>query len=302
LNELVGYFGTATDDALDPLRILVSLEAGLGQRIHGDDLGTVLFGLLQSSQHPGVVGARILAHHDDEVGLAEVVVGDGGLADADGLSHRPSGRFVAHVRAVGQVVGAEGPHEQLVRERGLVRGPAAGVERCLVRRIERLQLVGDDSERIRPADRSVVVVTRDLVDGFDEPPLHAQPILAAALQVAHRVLGPEVPADGDGSGLPGDRLRAVLTELEGLAVGGVRPGAAHAVEAVLLVHGQQGFAGAVDAHALKGWDRGVQYPWHSRRPVLGGTDLEYRVSGELCVVQVHRTRLVGCRLAGGLLG
>ena len=36
--------------------------------------------------------------------------------------------FVAHVRAVGEVVGAVFAHEQLVQERGFVRGAARGVE------------------------------------------------------------------------------------------------------------------------------------------------------------------------------
>ena len=74
-----------------------------------------------------------------QVGLVDVVERHRALAHADGLAERRAARLVAHVRAVGQVVGAELAHEQLVDEGGLVAGAARGVEDRLVGRVEAVQ-------------------------------------------------------------------------------------------------------------------------------------------------------------------
>ena len=59
-------------------------------------------------------------------------------------------RFVAHVRTVGQVVRAELPHEQLIKKRRLVAGPARGIEDRLVRRRQGVEFGGDQVGRPRP--------------------------------------------------------------------------------------------------------------------------------------------------------
>ena len=51
-----------------------------------------------------------------------------------------AGRLVAHVGAVGEIVGAELAHEELIEERGLVRGAAGGVELRHVRIGQRAQV------------------------------------------------------------------------------------------------------------------------------------------------------------------
>ena len=82
---------------------------------------------------------------------------DAALADADRLGERDRGRLVAHVRAVRQVVGAEGADEQLVGERGLVGGAAGGVEDRLVGASPaRCSRSRDQPERVVPGDRLVV--------------------------------------------------------------------------------------------------------------------------------------------------
>ena len=73
---------------------------------------------------------------DDQLGVVDVLDADAGLADADRLRQGDAGRLVAHVRAVGQVVGAERPGEELVGERRLVGGPTGGVEDRLVRAVQ----------------------------------------------------------------------------------------------------------------------------------------------------------------------
>lgn len=67
-----------------------------------------------------MVGARVLAGDDDQVGVFDIVDGHRALADADGLDQCGAGGLVAHIGAVRQVVGAETAHQQLVEERRLV--------------------------------------------------------------------------------------------------------------------------------------------------------------------------------------
>ena len=57
--------------------------------------------------------------------LLEVLERHRAFADADALVQRGAARFVAHVRAVGQIVRAELPREKLPEKRRLVarRGP-----------------------------------------------------------------------------------------------------------------------------------------------------------------------------------
>jgi hypothetical protein len=104
-----------------------------------------------------VVRAGVLADDEDGVGESEVFERDRALADADGLGQRAAARLVAHVRAVGQVVRAELPDEELIEERGLVARAARGVEGGLVGRRERVQLFGDQPKSLVPINRLVVV-------------------------------------------------------------------------------------------------------------------------------------------------
>ena len=121
----IGDLGASTDEPTCLLRVPVADEPGLGQRVDRDDAATVALGLLEGGEHARMIGAGVLAHDDDEIGSAEIVVGDRGLADADDLVERGPRGLMAHVRAVGEVVGAVCAHEQLVEERRLVRRSAA---------------------------------------------------------------------------------------------------------------------------------------------------------------------------------
>ena len=68
-----------------------------------------------SRQHARMAGAGVLADDEDRVGVREVLELDRGLADADRFGQPRAARFVAHVRAVGQVVRAELAREQPYR-------------------------------------------------------------------------------------------------------------------------------------------------------------------------------------------
>ena len=268
LQELVGELRAATREPAHGLRVLVAHEPGLRQRVHGDDARPVLLGLLERREHAGVVGARVLAHDHDEVGLGEVVVGDRRLADADGLAERGARGLVAHVRAVRQVVRAEGAGEQLVDERRLVGRAAARVERGLVRVVQAAQPVAEDRERLVPGDRDVPVGARGLVHGLDEPALLAQPVLGAGAQVVERVVGPELRVHDERRRLPRDGLRAVLAELRRLAPVRVGPRAAHAVEALPVVHRQQQLRRPGGPYAAHRRHQRVHDAGDPRRPLL----------------------------------
>ena len=51
--------------------------------------GAGLLGVAEGREHPGVVGAGVLAKDKDGVSLLEVFEGDGALADADDVEHMP---------------------------------------------------------------------------------------------------------------------------------------------------------------------------------------------------------------------
>src|SRR6185312_9685149 len=55
------------------IRILKAKVSGLGKWIDADDLGPFFFGMLQRSQHAGVIGSRILSDHENSVGLQEII-------------------------------------------------------------------------------------------------------------------------------------------------------------------------------------------------------------------------------------
>jgi hypothetical protein len=97
-----------------------------------DDLAAALLRLLKRREHARVVRPRILADDEDGLGESEVFERDGALTDADGLGQAAARRLVAHVRAVGQVVGAELTHEELIQEGRLVRRAPRRVEGRLV--------------------------------------------------------------------------------------------------------------------------------------------------------------------------
>ena len=63
---------------------------------------------------------------------------------------------MAHIRAVGQVVGAVLADEQLIQKGGFVAGAAGGVEDALVGGLGGIELLGDECDRVVPADRLIV--------------------------------------------------------------------------------------------------------------------------------------------------
>ena len=198
------------------------------------------------------------------------------LADADRLRQRGAARLVAHVGAVGQVVGAVRADEQLVEERGLVGGPARGVEDRLVGAGERVELVADQPQRLLPADLLVVRPAGALDHGMRDAALLAEPVLVMSRQVGDAVAREELRGRPVLGRLLGDSLGAVLAELSGVPVlrVGVRPRAAHAVEAVGLVELEQRLGGVLESHVRQRALQRHAYAGHARGGTLGVVDLE----------------------------
>src|SRR4029453_4125801 len=73
-----------------------------------------------------MIGPRILTVQDQQLGVVDIVQGNAGLTDPDGLGQRVAGRLVAHVGAVRQIVGAVCPYKQLIQKRRLIWGGSGG--------------------------------------------------------------------------------------------------------------------------------------------------------------------------------
>ena len=279
----VGHVDATPDDAARLLRVAEVDHPGFAQRIDRDDLRAAPFGDLQGLQHARVVGAGVLAGDDDALGVVDVAQADAALADADRLREGDAGGLVAHVGAVGQVVGAERADEQLVRERGLVGRPPGRVEHGFVRTAERPELAGDQLERFGPLDRLVVGAAGPLDHRVGDATLLPEPHLVVGVELVDAVGREELRRGTLACRFFGDGLGAVLAELGGVAVLGIGigPGAAHAVEAVGLVQLEQGAGRARHAHV-------------GHRTLQGDADAGDAGGGGLRVVDVgHRNPLAG---------
>ena len=98
------------------------------RRIDDDDVAAPVAAMLQHVDEARMVGARVGADDEDQVGAGQVLELDRGSPRADGARQPLAGRLVAVIRAVVDVVGAPGPRQQLEDEAGLVRRAAGGVE------------------------------------------------------------------------------------------------------------------------------------------------------------------------------
>src|SRR5690606_9103813 len=147
------------------------------------------------------------------------------------------------------------------------------------------QLLGDQRERGIPVDRLVVGRARPQHHRLGQPALLAQPVVGAFGQVVDRVLGEELPRHPALGGLLRDGFRAVLAELDVLALLArrflrLRPGAARAVEPFPLVDQPQRAHGAHRADLLDGPLHRDGHAWDACRPILRLADFQ------LCFVDV----------------
>jgi hypothetical protein len=64
--------------------------------------------------HSRAVGSGILADHENRVRRIEVFEQHGALSDPDAHRQPDACRLMAHVRAIGEIVGAEAADEDLI--------------------------------------------------------------------------------------------------------------------------------------------------------------------------------------------
>lgn len=279
------------------LRMLEALQAALLERVEADHLGAALHCFAQRLEHARVVGAGVLPKDEDRVGVFEVVEGHAALADPDAAAQCHAAGLVAHVRAVGEVVGAERADEQLVEVGRLVAGPPGGIELRLVGAIQASQVLGDQGEGGVPGDRLVVVAERVVAHRSGEAALVFQPVVALFAQGADAVTGEERRVDAALGGFPVDCLGAVLAELHPAVFRRVAPGAAGAVETAVLVGLEQGAEVLERLFAVQPEVRHAA----QRAPAGGGTGVGLVAGLERLQAHDGLTRLrpaPGCRPAG----
>ena len=223
------------------LRIGEALQAAFAQRIESDDRHAArrascsacsIRGLLLPTFWPkkkmqSVCSKSSKRHRSDR--------------HADAFGQRDRGALVAHIRAVGQVVGAVKPRHQRVHIGRFERSAARGVEDDRFRIVERLQLAADRLKRLVPFHRDIAVGLGFPAHRAGQPARLLEIVVAPGIeQSRQRVAGKECGVGAAGGELPGRRLRAVLAELEYMRIGRLGPGAAHAGKSVRLVLSQQG--------------------------------------------------------------
>ena len=106
------------------LRISKALQPTFAQRVDADDARAPTSCLTQFTQHARMVGTRVLPEDKNRIGFLKIIQGDRAFAAADALNHAHAAGLMAHVGAVGEVVGAVFTHKQLVQKRSLVAGPS----------------------------------------------------------------------------------------------------------------------------------------------------------------------------------
>src|SRR6267142_1026301 len=94
------------------LRRCESLQPALAQRVEYVNRHSLLRDLAQRRQHAWVIGPGIMADTKQCVAIIEVLQGHRSLADTDRLWQADARRLVAHVGAIGKVVGSVFPRKQ----------------------------------------------------------------------------------------------------------------------------------------------------------------------------------------------
>ena len=218
-----------------------SEESGFSEWIDGDDGGSSSGGFLEGGQHSGVIGAWVLAKDEDDVGFIKVLERYRAFADSNGFSHGDSTGFMAHVGAVGQVIGAILAGQELVEVGGFVAGSAGGVEEGVVRGGKFFQMVCDLFKCVVPGDGFVMSGTGGKVHGLGQAALAFHPVVGMFSNFFDTVFGKEVGGDFLGCALRGGGFGAVFAKFKGGAVViRVGPGTAAAVEPIFLIHFQEG--------------------------------------------------------------
>ena len=139
------------------LRIGEALQRPLLQRVEYNDRHTATGALIECAHHAGMIGAWIVAHRNDQFTMIEVFQRHRALADADCPRQANTGRLVAHIGAIGEIVGAIFAREDIEKEGGFVGSAAGCIELRHVGVRQFAQHLADHGERGIPVDRFVGV-------------------------------------------------------------------------------------------------------------------------------------------------
>src|SRR5262249_3878079 len=129
-------------------------QADFLDRVDDDDVAAPATDVRQRAHEPRVVGSRVAADQEVQVGVFNILQADGRGAGPERAGQPDGAGLVAVVGAVVYVVGAVQAGEQLQQEAGLVGGPAAAIEEVLVG-CGVLELVGDPLQGLIPVDHPV---------------------------------------------------------------------------------------------------------------------------------------------------
>ena len=190
---------------------------------------------MQSRHHAGVVGSGVVAEAENGVGMIEILKRHRTLADTERQRQANARRLMTHVRTIGEIVGAIGPHEELIEEGRLVGSASRRVEFSFVGACELVEFQAYQAECIIPIDRLVFIRGAIVFQRMREPALVLKLVVDPFPKLGDRVFGKEFRCDAPGGGLPGDRLCAVLAELEGRGVLWIGSRAAGTIETFRLV-------------------------------------------------------------------
>ena len=102
------------------------------ERVDVDDLAPVSLRTLERAQHSRMIRPGILTDNKDRFREIEILERDCSLPDSDRFGQRRATRFVTHVRAVRQVVGAKLAYEELIEKSGFVTRPSLRLEYLLI--------------------------------------------------------------------------------------------------------------------------------------------------------------------------
>ena len=221
-----------------------------------------------------MIGPRVLPHDDDHLGFVQVGQGDGAFADTHRLAQAVAAGFVAHIRAVRQVVGTVFAYEQLVEESRLVTRPARGVKNGLVRAGQGVEFLSNELKRGLPGDRLVVATSFLQQHRLGQPPLLADLEIAPFQHLGNGMLGKKLAADRCFLSFLRDGFDAVLTVFSqfGALIFRVGPGAARAVDAALLIEARHDLQCIPGGHIFLNVAHCSEHAGYTCSPVFGFHD------------------------------
>ncbi len=196
-------------------------------------------------QHTRMVSARVLTKDEDCIGPIKILQVYRAFSDADAALQSGTARLMAHVGAVGEIIGSNHAAKQLINIGRFVAGAPGGIQLHPIRVIHRLDMLRNQRPDRVPANRLIAVGSRVIAQRLGEAPLILKEVVRLLVKGANGVAGEEVGVNLATGGLPGHGLSPVFTEAEGAFII-IAPGAAGAVKATGLVHAQQ------IAHILQG--------------------------------------------------